>query len=148
MRCSQPDHTCSRNRDDLSLQEDSTVRRFPRVGAQFQTRISKSTGPSIRPTPERMSVDFPYISEKEAGQPHQVLVNGMFNKSIHRWCCKPVLISNYVWSNGNTTFTLNNMVVRMQRKRNSLAKTPLFRRTRLCFVICIAITKKIGSTFK
>jgi len=75
MRRSQPDQTLSGYGDDFSLQEDSTVRRFPRIGAQFQTRISKSTGLSIRPTPERMSVNFPYILEKEAGQRDQIQAN-------------------------------------------------------------------------
>lgn len=66
MRHSQPDDTASTEGDDGSVQEEGIVRRFPRIGAQFQTRISKSTGCTLRPTPERMSVDFPYISEKEA----------------------------------------------------------------------------------
>ena len=40
-------------------------RRFPRIGSLYQTRISKSTEPSDRPTPDRMSKDYPYISEVE-----------------------------------------------------------------------------------
>jgi hypothetical protein len=81
MRRSQPDHAVSGDGDDVSLQEDSTVRRFPRVGAQFQTRISKSIGQSIRPIPERMSVDFPHISEKDSEKRDQVHANGMSYKS-------------------------------------------------------------------
>ena len=80
MRRSQPDHMVLGDGEG-SLNEESPVRRFPRVGAQFQTRISKSTGPSIRPTPDRMSVDFPYISEKEAEQQNHFCVNGRSNES-------------------------------------------------------------------
>lgn len=78
MRRSQPDNTVSGETDDGTFQDESIVRRFPRVGAQFQTRISKSTGFTIRPAPERMSVDFPYISEKEAGEVDQARANGMY----------------------------------------------------------------------
>lgn len=66
MRRSQPDDTSSMEDDDASSHEQGIVRRFPRIGSQFQTRISKSTAFTMRPTPERMSVDFPYISEREA----------------------------------------------------------------------------------
>jgi hypothetical protein len=92
MRRSQPDHAISGDGDDASLQEDSTVRRFPRIGAQFQTRISKSIGLSIRPIPELMSVDFPYISEKEAEQRDQVQANGMSYKSSHLKKFKPPIL--------------------------------------------------------
>ena len=87
MRCSQPDQTASGNGDDISCQDDSIPRRFPRIGAQFQTRISKSTGHTIRPAPDRMFVDFPYVLEKEAGERVEVEVNGMSHKfSLLRIC--------------------------------------------------------------
>lgn len=82
MRRSQPDHTVPGETDDVSSHEESSVRRPPRVGSQFQTRISKSTGFTIRPTPERMSVDFPYISEKEAGESDEIQSNGMSHEYI------------------------------------------------------------------
>jgi hypothetical protein len=42
-------------------------RRFPRIGSQFQTRISKDTAePTGRPVPDRFSVDFPHLSVKDA----------------------------------------------------------------------------------
>jgi hypothetical protein len=40
-------------------------RRFPRIGSQFQTRIAKSSDPLDRPLPERMSVEYPYVTEIE-----------------------------------------------------------------------------------
>ena len=67
-----------------SEQGESPVRRFPRVGSQYQTRISKSTEPapdSTRPKPDRMrmSIDFPYILEKEANQNESFDINGRSN---------------------------------------------------------------------
>lgn len=46
-------------------------RRFPRIGSVYQTRISKSTEPSDRPPPDRMSKDYPYISEIEESKGKQ-----------------------------------------------------------------------------
>ena len=76
MKQSQPERMVLDDGDGSSHQQ-SPVRRFPRVGAQFQTRISKSTGPSVRPTPDRMSVNFPFLSEKEVDQRGDLHVNGM-----------------------------------------------------------------------
>ena len=81
MRGSQPDQIGLGDGEDAPLKDDSIVRRFPRIGAQFQTRISKSAGQSVRTTPERMSIDFPYISEKEALEQDRLHVNGMFDES-------------------------------------------------------------------
>jgi hypothetical protein len=38
-------------------------RRFPRIGSQFQTRITKCCDPLDRQPPERMSVEYPYVTE-------------------------------------------------------------------------------------
>ena len=77
MRASEAGKTIPCDRDSTSSHDDTIIRRFPRVGAQFQTRISKATGLSIRPTPERMSSDFPYLSEIEVEQRSSINENGM-----------------------------------------------------------------------
>ena len=70
---SQLDDSVSGDKDDSV----GIVRQFPRVGAQFQTRISKSTDFTIRPAPKRISVDFPHILEQEARPAEQNETNGM-----------------------------------------------------------------------
>jgi hypothetical protein len=40
------------------------TRRFPRIGSQFQTRITKDE-PSCRPLPDKFSLDYPHLSMKE-----------------------------------------------------------------------------------
>ncbi len=88
MRRSQPDNVVPREADNGTVQDESIARRFPRIGAQFQTRISKSTGFTIRPAPERMSVDFPYMSEKEVGELGNGRVNGMSYHKSHNKSCR------------------------------------------------------------
>ena len=40
-------------------------RRFPRIGSQFQTRIGKSTEPLDRHPPDRVSSEYPYVTQDE-----------------------------------------------------------------------------------
>ena len=45
---------------------DCPIRRFPRVGSQYQTRIlNRPSETSSRPAPVKMSSDFPYKSDNE-----------------------------------------------------------------------------------
>lgn len=52
--------------DPESPEKSSFPRRFPRLGIQFQTKISKANEPLERPPPELMSNIYPHITETEA----------------------------------------------------------------------------------
>jgi hypothetical protein len=52
-------------------------RRFPRLGSQFQTKISKSNEPLERPPPECMSTEYPHLAEVEVKQ-EAIEHNGMY----------------------------------------------------------------------
>jgi hypothetical protein len=51
--------------DPQSPDRPAYPRRFPRIGGQFQTRISKARDQLERPLPELMSSEFPHVSEEE-----------------------------------------------------------------------------------
>lgn len=81
MMCS-PDQLVTGDREGSFKVDSSPVRRFPRLGSQYQTRISnKFTEPSARPVPVKMSANFPYISENEAEQKDYLDINGRFLES-------------------------------------------------------------------
>mmetsp|Transcript_43531 Transcript_43531/g.49071 ORF Transcript_43531/g.49071 Transcript_43531/m.49071 type:complete len:1967 (-) Transcript_43531:117-6017(-) len=70
-----PDQLVSESREGSSHVE-IPVRRFPRVGSQYQTRISsKFIEPFVRPAPIKMSANFPYIPENEAGKSESFDIN-------------------------------------------------------------------------
>jgi hypothetical protein len=47
-------------------------RRFPRMGSQFQARITKTAENLSRPPPDLMSSEYPHISEKESDRKNGV----------------------------------------------------------------------------
>ena len=93
MMCS-PDQLVSEGREGSSHAE-GPVRRFPRVGSQYQTRISsKLIEPFARPLPVKMSANFPHIPENEAKKNDYLDINGRFLKSSIRllWCIPYILL--------------------------------------------------------
>jgi hypothetical protein len=60
-----------------SPEKETFPRRFPRLGAQFQTKLPKSTEPLDRPPPERFSTEYPHITETEA-KDKSLGPNGMY----------------------------------------------------------------------
>ncbi|KAG7373105.1 PLU-1-like protein [Nitzschia inconspicua] len=59
-------------------------RRFPRIGSQFQTRISKSTEPLDRPIPDRMSAEYPHTTEYEV---HISKTSGYIDENTENVTC-------------------------------------------------------------
>ena len=57
----------------MTPEKELYPRRFPRIGSQFQTRISKSTEPSDRPSPMLLSTDFPYLTSDDVRKERQKL---------------------------------------------------------------------------
>ena len=55
----------------MTPEKELYPRRFPRLGSQFQTRISKSTEPSDRPAALLLSVDFPYLTTQDVDKEQQ-----------------------------------------------------------------------------
>lgn len=55
----------------MTPERQAYPRRFPRLGSQFQTRISKSIEPSDRPSPLPMSVEFPYLTTLDVDEQQQ-----------------------------------------------------------------------------
>jgi hypothetical protein len=73
----QPQDAAKAPEEPESPEKPAFPRRFPRLGSQFQTKMPQSNGPLERPSPERMSTEYPHITELEA-EKETLLCNGMY----------------------------------------------------------------------
>lgn len=95
MRRMQPDNLDLESEDQPKLDEEPKSpgkqlypRRFPRIGSQFQTRISKDADePCDRGVADEMSIDFPYLSVLEAMEASNVQV--LLSTDDGRWNMVP-----------------------------------------------------------
>ena len=56
--------------------KETFPRRYPRLGMQFQTKLPKTTRPLLREIPERMSLEYPHLTETNVKQNEGFRQNG------------------------------------------------------------------------